>query len=41
MQETQKNFGQGSITIDVPTETFNQESFNTHFAGVNHNGEDD
>ena len=41
MQETQKNFGQGSITIDVPTETFKQESFNTHFAGVNHNGADD
>ena len=45
IQGVQKAFGQVSIIIDVPTKTFlkekklKQESFNVHFAEVNHNGE--
>ena len=47
IQGVQKAFGQVSIIIDVPTKTFlkekklKQESFNVHFAEVNHNGEVD
>ena len=45
IQGVQKIFDQDSVTIDVPTTTFEgekvkQESFNIHFAEVNHNGEE-